>query len=70
MLEDILKRYGATEVDAMTVYRDIFSLGDGLIQRDGEPRGEFKANPIGYFRNKGKAKGHYRIFLMILLRRP
>jgi len=62
MLEDILKRYGATEVDAMTVYRDIFSLGDGLIQRDGEPRGEFKANPIGYFRNKGKAKGHYRIF--------
>lgn len=62
MLEDVLKRYGATEVDAMTVYRDIFSLGDGLIQRDGEPRGEFKANPIGYFRNKGKAKGHYRIF--------
>lgn len=62
MLEDVIKGYGGEEVDALTVYRDMFSLGYGLIQRNGEESGEFKANPIGYYRIKGKKKGHYRIF--------
>lgn len=62
MLEDVLVKYGGREVDALTVYQDIFSLGDGLIQREGEPAGEFKANPIGYYRQNGREKGHYRIF--------
>ncbi len=62
MLEDVLVEYGGREVDALTVYQDIFSLGDGVIQREGEPAGEFKANPIGYYRQNGREKGHYRIF--------
>lgn len=62
MLEDVLRKYGGKEVDAMTVYRDMFFLGDGLIQKDGEPAGAFKANPIGYYRLNGREKGHYRIF--------
>lgn len=62
MLEDVLVKYGGREVDALTVYQDIFSLGDGVIQREGEPTGKFKANPIGYYRQNGREKGHYRIF--------
>lgn len=62
MLEDILKEYGAKEVEAMEVYRDIYSLGDGLIQRSGE-QNTLKANPIGYYRNNGQKKGHYRVLL-------
>lgn len=62
MLEDVLREYGGKEVDAMTVYRDMFFLGDGLIQKDGEPAGAFKANPIGYYRLNGREKGNYRIF--------
>lgn len=62
MLEDVLVQYGGREVDALTMYRDIFSLGDGLIQKVGEPAGAFKANPIGYYRQNGRKKGHYRIF--------
>ncbi len=62
MLEDVLVKYGGREVDALTVYQDIFSLGDGVIQREGESAGKFKANPIGYYRRNGREKGHYRIF--------
>lgn len=61
MLEDILRVYGGEEVDAMTVYSDIFFLGSGLIQCENEPPGQYKANPLGYYRQKGEAKGHYRI---------
>ena len=61
LLEDVLREYGAVEVGAMDVYRDMFSLGDNLIQKNGEEAGAFKANPIGYYR-KGQGKGHYRIF--------
>ena len=62
MLEDVLKSYGAEEVEAIEVYRDMFSLGDGAIQKSGE-RNTLKANPIGYWKNKGQKKGHYRVFL-------
>lgn len=61
MLEDILKQYGGVEVEPSAVYKDIYSLGEGLIQERDEPPGDFKANPIGYYRN-GTGKGHFRIF--------
>lgn len=62
MLEDVLKKYDGEEVIAMDVYRDVFRLGDGRIQKKNEPKGKYKANPIGYYRKKGESKGHYRIF--------
>ena len=61
MLEDVIKRYGGVEVSAMDVYTDMFNLGDNEIQRDGEKPGAFKSNPIGYWKNSDKQKGHYRI---------
>lgn len=61
MLEDLIRRYGGVEVSAMDVYSDIFHLGDHEIQQDGENPGSFKANPVGYWKNKDKQKGHYRI---------
>lgn len=61
MLADILQEWGGYEVTAMEVYSDIFKLGEGYLQKEGEPPGEFKANPVAYYRNKGKEKGHYRI---------
>lgn len=38
----------------MDVYRDMFHLGEGLIQRENEPPGEHKANPLGMFSDNGK----------------
>lgn len=45
-LESVLLEYGASEVSAMDVYSDVFQLGCGFIQTDGEPGGQHKANPI------------------------
>jgi hypothetical protein len=45
-LESVLLEFGASEVLAMDVYTDVFRLGTGFIQRDGEPGGQHKANPI------------------------
>lgn len=42
-LESVLLEYGASEVSAMEVYSDIFRLGDGFIQTEGEPGGLCKA---------------------------
>lgn len=61
MLEDVIKRYGGVEVSAMDVYTDMFNLGENEIQRNGEKPGVFKSNPIGYWKNRDKQKGHYRI---------
>jgi hypothetical protein len=61
MLEDVIKAWGGTEVSAMDVYSDMFSLGDNLIQRSGEPSGDFKTNPLGYWKNEKESHGHYRI---------
>lgn len=46
----------------MELYTDMFRLGEGYIQRSDEPPGQFKANPIGYYRNKGASSGHFRVF--------
>ena len=61
MLDDVLKEWGAREVSAMEVYSDIFHLGSGQIQKaDTESRNR-KSNPVGYWKDNDKVKGHYRI---------
>ena len=62
MLDDILKSWQIFEVSPMELYTDMFRLGKGYIQCDGEKSGCFKANPIGYYRMNGEDTGHYRIF--------
>lgn len=61
MLQDILEKWGGYEVSPMEVYTDVFKLGEGYIQRSDEPPGQFKANPVGYYKNKGEDSGHFRI---------
>lgn len=61
MLEDILKKYNGVEVSAMEVYSDMFHLGENIIQKNGEEKGEFKSNPLGYWKNDEDSKGQYRI---------
>ena len=61
MLEQILKDYGAEEVDALTVYSDIFRLGEHLIQSENGGKRDMIANPLGYYRMKDKKKGKYRV---------
>lgn len=61
MLEDILKKYNGVEVSAMEVYSDMFCLGENIIQKNGEEKGEFKSNPLGYWKNDKDSKGQYRI---------
>ena len=58
MLEDILKKWGGYEVSAMDVYSDIFNLGYGSIQKENEAPGEYKANPLGYWKNGSQETGH------------
>lgn len=62
MLQDIIKGYNGVEVPALEVYKDIFRIGEGYIQRFNEDSYNLKANPLGYYRNKGDSKGHYRVF--------
>lgn len=62
MLEDVLIQWGGVEVSPMEVYSDMFHLGNSEIQRTGEKAdGQFKANPIGYWKNNNESRGHYRI---------
>lgn len=61
MLQDVLSKWGAYEVTPMEVYTDVFKLGEGYIQRSDEPAGEYKSNPVGYFRNKDADTGHFRV---------
>lgn len=61
MLEDVLAKWGAFEVNPMEVYTDMFRLGEGYIQKSDEPAGEFKANPLVYYKDNDAKSGHYRI---------
>ena len=60
-LKETIIQWGGVEVTAMDVYSDIFNLGYNEIQKENEAPGEFKANPLGYFKNNDAPKGHYRI---------
>lgn len=51
---------GCAAVQAIDLYTDMFRLGDGLIQQNGE-KGNLKANPIAYYRNASEPAGHFRI---------
>lgn len=61
MLENVLKKWGGVETSPIEVYTDIFHLGNNEIQKKGEPKGAYKSNPLGYWKNKEDEKGHYRI---------
>ena len=60
-LQDVILKWNGYEVSPMEVYTDVFKLGEGYIQKENEPSGQFKANPILYYREDGKEYGHYRI---------
>ncbi len=61
MLENVIKDWGGVEVYPMDVYTDVFHLGEGYIQKENEPSGRYKANPIGYWKNDKEEHGHFRI---------
>lgn len=60
-MREVLKKWGAEEVSAMEVYSDVFRLGEHYIQADGEASGQFKSNPIAYWKNNDEDAGHFRI---------
>lgn len=65
-LGSVLEQYGAVEVAPMELYSDIFKIGEGYIQKNGEYRNkssnDYKGNPIGYWKNNDDEKGHFRVF--------
>lgn len=61
MLSDVLTLWGGQEVTAMDVYRDMFQFGEGYLQKENEPGGFYKANPIAYWKNEEAKHGHYRV---------
>lgn len=61
MLKDILLKWNGVQVDPLDVYKDIFKIGKGYIQKENEPKGNFKTNPIAYFKNDDEEHGHFRI---------
>lgn len=61
MLQKIIEEWNGYEVTPMEIYSDVFKLGEGYIQRSDEPSGEFKANPLGYYKKNDEEKGHFRI---------
>lgn len=61
MLVDILRNWNAIETSAMKFYSDVFKLGEGYIQKELEEKGQYKANPIGYWKNLNEEHGHFRI---------
>lgn len=46
MLSEVIEKWGGVPEEPMDLYTDLFRLGEGAIQRDGEAPGQFKANPI------------------------
>lgn len=57
---DLLQSVGCVGAAAYDLYSDMFRLGAGLIQRNGEV-GCLKANPIAYYKQDGASSGHFRI---------
>lgn len=46
MLSDVVEKWGGAAEAPMDLYTDLFRLGEGAIQREGEAPGQFKANPL------------------------
>lgn len=53
MLSDVIERYGGKKIDPLDVYKDIFRIGEGFIQKEYE-KGGFKANPIAKKHPEGR----------------
>jgi len=60
MLSDVLLKWHAWPEDAMQLYTDVFRLGEGRIQCDGEAPGKFKSNPIVLGHSGGKGGRMHR----------
>lgn len=60
-LVDVVMKWSGVPVSAIDVYTDIFKLGENEIQIKDEVPGQYKANPIAYFKNLGEDHGHFRI---------
>ena len=39
MLNDVIESYGGEKVDPLDVYKDIFRIGEGFIQKEFEDSG-------------------------------
>ena len=46
MLSEIVEKWGGRVEAPMDLYTDVFHLGEGYLQSDGESSGKFKANPV------------------------
>ena len=57
---DFFEAMDCEPVQAIDLYTDMFRLGEGFIQQNGE-KGNLKANPIAYYRNASEPAGHFRI---------
>lgn len=53
-LRAVCKEWGGASETPMDLYSDVFKLGDGWLQRDGEAPGQFKANPIAIGSSGGR----------------
>ena len=65
-MENVIHEWGGIEVTPIEAYTEIFHLGEHYLQQENEAPGEYKANPIGYWKNRKangewEEKGHYRI---------
>lgn len=46
MLSEVIEKWGGVPEVPMDLYTDLFHLGEGFIQAEGEAPGRFKANPL------------------------
>lgn len=46
MLSDVVGKWGGVAESPIDLYADMFRIGEGFIQREGEAPGQFKANPL------------------------
>ena len=63
MLSEIVKKWGGRVEAPMDLYTDVFHLGEGYLQSDGEPSGKFKANPVilGKSGDRGDPVGEHEV---------
>ena len=60
-LEDYMNYYRYKETSAAELFEQMFNVGEGYIQKSGEEKGKYKANPLLYYKNQENKKGNYRI---------
>lgn len=53
-LRAVVEKWGGVSESPMDLYSDVFKLGEGWLQTDGEAPGEFKANPIAIGHANGR----------------